>query len=367
MGLQENGLSVLITIAVVAMLTVGWSVICRYGPEARTPFLKLLMVMLGALLFALTLSVSSIPNAMTLVGPAAKVMDWKTLHIQNTHAVNAYGKRSLGVLKLRPGWVAEKEKACILADVETDDGLVSSVGGGKGPVAAAFIGVCEQTKAFIKSIDTAAEEIRLSQKGARAALREMRAAIRDRSISVIEREDRFLDAGDRLNAAIQRIQAADLSDVLQAGADQVRQSVAELKAGSSFTRKQVETVAGLRQSLEGLLTSTTIVSEQLKAEDLPAYRPVASLDFIAAIRTYWPNFIPAVAAAVGIDCFQIWALFFLLVSKAGKGRHHLPAHFEGPNEPSPVTPSAAAHPQEGATRRHSWWPLRRKAKTNHSD
>ena len=232
--------------------------------------------------------------------------------------MNAYGKRALGVLKLKPGWRAEMEKACALGKAEGKRGLVTSLGGGTGPVAAAFVGVCAQTESFVDSIDNAVAEIRLALVDARVALREMRAAIRDRSVSVIEREDRFLDAGDELNAAIQRIQSADLSDVLEAGAAQLRHSVAELKPDSSFTAKQVEMVAVMKQSLSGLLASTSMVSEQLRSEELPEFQPVESLDFISAVRTYWTNFIPAVAAAIGVDCFQIWSLGFLLVSKAGR-------------------------------------------------
>lgn len=63
----------ILTIAVTAILTTGWSVMFRYGPSARTPFLKLCMVGLGAMLFAITLSVSSLSNLMSLVGPSAKL------------------------------------------------------------------------------------------------------------------------------------------------------------------------------------------------------------------------------------------------------------------------------------------------------
>ena len=124
---------------------------------------------------------------------------------------------------------------------------------------------------------------------------------------------------------MQRIRAADLSDALDAGAAQVRESIAELSDDSSFTRKQVEMVASLRASLNGLLSGTAAVSERLRAEALPPFRSVASPDYITAIRAYWSHYLPAVAAAIGIDCFQIWALAFLLVSKAGRRRRHLQA------------------------------------------
>ena len=49
-GMLVNGTSVILTIAVVAILTVGWNVMCGWGPEARTSWLKFLMAVLGALL-----------------------------------------------------------------------------------------------------------------------------------------------------------------------------------------------------------------------------------------------------------------------------------------------------------------------------
>lgn len=363
-GLLVNGTSVLLTIGVVTMLAVGWSAICRYGPEARSPSLKGMMVGLGLFLFTITFCVSSLSNLTALVGPAAKVMDWRETLTQNRVAVNALGNRSLGVLQLRPGWVAERDKACRLAKGEREKGLVSSLGGGTGPVAAAFIGVCEQTSAFVASIDNAVEKTNLAVADSQEALREMRKAIRDRSAGVVEREDRYLDAGDLLNVSVQSILAADLSQVLEAGAAQVGQSVALLKAGSSFTPQQVEMVSGLRESLQGLLTSTSLVSAQLRAKTPPEYRPVAPLGFIAAIERYWTHFIPAFAAAIGIDCFQIWALGFLLVSKAGKSRHRLRGDFEAFLQTDAFTPLAAIRPDDEAAKRKNRWFLRRRGSSN---
>ncbi len=360
-GLLVNGTSVLLTIGVVTILAVGWSVICRYGPEARSPSLKGMMVALGVFLFVITFSVSSLSNLTALVGPAAKVMDWRETLTQNRVVVNALGNRSLGVLQLRPGWVAERDKACRLAAGERDSGLVSSLGGGTGPVAAAFIGVCEQTSAFVTSIDSAVEKTNLAVADSQDALREMRKAIRDRSAGVVEREDRYLDAGDQLNVSVQNILAADLSQVLEAGAAQVEQSVALLKADSSFNAQQVEMVSGLRESLQGLLTSTSLVSQQLQAKTPPDYVPVAPLGFIAAIERYWSEFIPAFAAAIGIDCFQIWALCFLLVSKAGKNRYRLRGDFEAFLQTDALTPLAAIRPDGAETKRKNPWFLRRRS------
>ena len=289
-SLLVNGTSVILTIAVVAILTVGWTLICRWGPEARSGFLKGLMVLLGAALFAITISVSSLSNLLALVGPAAKVRDWQRIHTENTIAVNEHADRSLGVLQLLPGWRAENERACLLAEREIDGGLVSTVGAGVGPVAVALVSVCQQTGSFIASMETAVAETRLGVDDARTALRSIRTAIRDRARPVADREDGLLDAGDALNEAVQRIRAADLSDVLDAGAVQVSESIAELQPGSSFTRQQVEMVAALRDGLNGLVGGTRAVSARLRAGSIPEFRPVASLDYMSAIFAYWPRF-----------------------------------------------------------------------------
>lgn len=322
-GLLVNGTSVILTIAVVAILTVGWTVMCRWGPEARTGVLKGLMVLLGAALFAITLCISSLSNLLALVGPAAKVMDWRHLHAEYTVSMNEIAGRSLGVLQLVPGWRAENGRACALAAGEIDGGLVSTAGAGVGPVAVALVSVCEQTGSFIASVEAAVAETRAGVGEARGALQSMRAAIRDREGAVPGREDRFLDAGDALNAAAQRIRAADLSEVLEAGAMQVSASIAELRADSSFRRQQVEMVSALREGLDGLVAGTQAVSERLRAGSTAEFRPVVSLDYMAAIFAYWLHYVPVFAAAIGIDCFQVWALGFLLVSKAGKRRTRL--------------------------------------------
>lgn len=319
-SLLTKGTSVILTLAVSAILTVGWSVICRWGPEARNGWLKTAMVGLGAALFAITLSVSSLSNLMALVGPAAKVADWKAQHAQAQLVVNAYGNRALSVAGIQTGWKAEMERSCRLANGEMKGGLVSATGAGVGPVASALIGVCEQTKSFVASAETAIADTHQAVAEARDALRAMRHAIRNRSVSVTDREDAFLDAGERLNGAVQGILTADLSRVLRAGAHQVSESIAELTPGSSFTAKQVEAVSSVKQGLGGLVASTTAITEEMSAEAAPDYAPVTSLGFLEAIFAYGARYIPVFAAAIGIDCFQIWALGFLLVSKAGRAR-----------------------------------------------
>ena len=356
-GVLVNGTSVILTIAVTAILAVGWSVICRWGPEARTSLLKGLMVLLGAGLFAITLCVSSLPNAITLGGPAAKVAAWKETLAGSWPIVNAYGDRALGVASLRASWLAEQERSCKLADVEVDRGVVSSSGGGVGPVAAALIGACAQTRSFIASADTAIAETKGAVIDARAALKVMQQAIRDRETAVLEREDRFLEAGEALDTAMQQIRAADLSQVLEAGAEQVRQSVAELSANSSFSAKQVETVTTIKQGLGGLVAGVTAVAGSWRAQTLPAYRSVESPNYLTAILTYWHRFVPIVAAAIGIDAFQVWALFFLLVSKAGKNRNRLRGDFEGFLDTDAYVALSALAPANPKAAQRRWWPF----------
>lgn len=315
-----NGTSVIITIATGAIVIVGWSLITRFGPEARTAAMKTCMVGLGAALLAITLAVSSLSNLMALVGPAAKVHDWRTTHSVQNEIVNELELAALGVKQLLPGWRAEAAKACPAADQEINGGLVSGTGRGVGPVAFALGGVCEQSKAFVAAMEEAVAETDEAVSDARAALLVMRAATRDRNSAVIEREDRFLLAADALGIAMQRLRAADLTQVLDAGAKQVRASVAELSQDSTFTAKQVETVRSIREGVEGLILSTEIITERLRMRGTPARQAIDSPDYIEGVIQHAGRFVPVFAAAIGIDLFQLWALLFMLVSKSGQPR-----------------------------------------------
>ncbi len=315
-----NGTSVILTIAVVTILTIGWTFICRYGPEVRSTALKGVMVLLGVALFAMTVSVSSLPNLMAIIGPPAKVRDWLRSQIEYTVLVNDLADRSLFVAQLLPLWMAENGRACPLAEGEMNGGLASGLGGGVGPVAVTLSGICNQTGSFIDSIETAVADVESGVEQARAALSDMRVAIRDRDAPVVDREARFLEAGDALNAAAQQIRNADLLATLEAGAQQVRQSITELQADSSYSPRQIEMVSGFRESLNGLVTATEAVSQRLGTGGALQFPPVESPDYLEAIGTYWLHYLPGFAAAIGIDCFQIWALFFLLASKGGRGR-----------------------------------------------
>ncbi|SMX28208.1 hypothetical protein TRP8649_02323 [Pelagimonas phthalicica] len=313
-----NGTSVIITIATSAIVIVGWSLITKFGPEARGRAMKSCMVLLGAALLAITLSVSSLSNLMALVGPASKVHDWRDTHRVQSERMERLELTALGVKQILPGWKAEAAKACPAAAREAEGGMVSGTGRGAGPVAFALSGVCEQTTAFVEAMEGAIAETDDAVDLARQALLEMRKATRDRKTAVIEREDHFLLAGDLLTIAMQKLRAADLTQILDAGAKQVRASVAELSENSTYTAKQVESVRSIRDGIDGLILSTELISAQLRAAPIPDRQAITSPDYIEGVIRHAQRFIPVFAAAIGIDLFQLWALLFMLVSKAGQ-------------------------------------------------
>lgn len=313
-----NGVSVLMTIATAAIVIVGWNLITKFGPEARTSSLKVCMLGLGAALLGITLSVSSLSNLMALAGPPAKLYDWRETHRVQTEHVDQLELNALGINQLLPGWRAEAAKACPAADQEISGGMVSGTGRGVGPVAFALSGVCEQTSAFVTSMESAVRETGIAVTQARSALAAMRAATRDRSNEFVVREDDFLLAADMLTVALQRLRVADLTQVLDAGAKQVRTSVAELTDNSAFTSKQVETVRNIREGIDGLILSTELITERLRANPIPTRRAITSPDYIEAVIKHAWRFVPVFAAAIGIDLFALWAMLFMQVAKAGR-------------------------------------------------
>ncbi|MEM9046714.1 MAG: hypothetical protein AAGC81_18695 [Pseudomonadota bacterium] len=317
-GSTVKGSAIMITVAVTSIVICGWTLLVRYGPDVRASWRKLVMLKLGAVLLAITLCVSSLPNLVFIAGPAAKQHDWRLTQVTFTVLVNAIEARALGVLKIRAGWLAEMERACQLEQAELTGGVVSTVGSGTGPVAVALSGVCTQTKSFVGSMDQALQTTEAEIAKARAALGWMRDIIRDRDGGIVEREDQFLLAGDRLITALQKVRAADLSDALDAGAAQVGASVAELGSNSAFSPQQVEMVSSIKAGLQGLVSGTKTVSDRLRADPLPEIMPIQSPDFIGAIMAHVTRYVPLLAAAVAIDCFMIWALAFLLAGRGEK-------------------------------------------------
>ena len=313
-----NGTSVILTIATGAIVIVGWSLITKFGPEARTAWLKAWMVFLGIALLAITLSVSSLSNLMALVGPASKVRDWRLTHVAQTEIVDQLQINALGVKQLLPSWRAEAAKACPAANQEINGGLISGTGRGLGPVAFALSGVCEQSRAFVAAMEGAIADTENAVADARAALSAMRVVMRDRSKAVIVREDDFLMSGDRLSIALQRLRAANLTGVLDAGAKQVRASVVELSGESAFTSKQAETVRTIREGIEGLILSTNVITERLAANPIPERQAITSPDYIEGVMKHADRFVPVFAAAIGIDLFALWSMLFMLAAKGGR-------------------------------------------------
>lgn len=134
-GLLVGGTSIILTIAVSAILIVGWSLLVRYGSEIRGFRLTSLMGLLGAWLFAITLCVSSLSNLMAIVGPNAKIEEWSRTQNEWTTFINDLADRSGGAAQQLPFWEAQNAQACALALGESEGGLASGLGGGVGPVA----------------------------------------------------------------------------------------------------------------------------------------------------------------------------------------------------------------------------------------
>lgn len=316
-GAVTNGTAVLLTLAVTAILGVSWSLLLLWGPEAPTLGLRFNMLALGAALFAITVSVSSLSNVLSLAGPSAKVYDWRITHAEQNEYLNALETRVRGIAVLRPSWAAERDKACTLAGYEIEGGTISGAGAGAGPVAAALSGVCQLTASIVSSLDDATGSIDSAVDDARTSLAAMQGAIRDRSQAPIDREGIYLSAGDRVNAAVQDLRAADLLDAIDAAALQVTASVAELSSQSGFSARQIASVASIREGLTGLGQSTAHVSDRLRERSLPDYSPVASPDYLEAVLRHALRFIPIVAAAIGIDAVYLWSLGFHLTHRAG--------------------------------------------------
>ncbi|MGJ8618625.1 MAG: hypothetical protein ACSHWS_17410 [Sulfitobacter sp.] len=315
-----QGSAILLTMATAAILMVGWNLIAVYGSEARTRPASAGMLGLGVIMLCMTFSISTLSNVTALAGPASKVHDWRVTVEESSYAIDQLETVSKGVIQLLPGWQAEANKACPAADQELRGGLVSGTGAGSGPVAFALSSLCQQSRSFVASMEAALTETDQAVIEARSALQLMRQAVRDRETAVLGREDRFLAAGDTLTTALQRLRAADLTEVLTAGAEQVQASVTELGQNSTFTRAQVETVRGIREGITGLVISTNRVTQHLRSQPVPERTVIRSPDYIEAIATHAFRFTPIMAAAIGIDLFQMWVLLFFRAAKAGR-RH----------------------------------------------
>ncbi|MEM8615847.1 MAG: hypothetical protein AAGF20_02825 [Pseudomonadota bacterium] len=315
-----KGTALVLTLSIAVILAVGWSKILRYAPEAPTGWLRLRMFGLGLSLTMLTFGASTTSNLAALVGPPSKVHDWRVTHTEFVLLANQLETSVLGVDKLLPGWKAQQAEACKLAELELGGGVASGTGAGNGPVAANLSRVCEQTKSFVASMTTARQSASSGVAEAQAALARMQVAIRDRDAEIIDREDAFLDAGADLNRALQAIRAADLTDVMDAGAAQLKASVAELASDTSFSARQREAVAGISAGLAGLVESTELITARLKADPVPPQRPITSLDLISAVRSYGFRFLPMASAAIALDLFNLWALTFLITARASAAR-----------------------------------------------
>lgn len=312
-----KGTSLMLTLSIVTILGVGWAALLRVAPGMPTLVLRARMAFLGLALMALTLAASTTSNLAALVGPPAKVHAWKLTHMEHVLLTNRLEGSVLGIDKILPGWRAQAAESCKLADLELKGGVVSGTGAGQGPVAAGFARVCEQSKSFVTSMEQARDAALEGVTTAQSALAEMQAAIRDRESEIPLREDRFLDAGVALNRALQTIRAADLTDVMDAGAAQLQASVAELSDNTAFSSRQAESVAGIKTGLSGLVASTGLITDRLRGDPIPPQQAITSPDLIEAVRQHGLRFLPMAAAAFALDLFNLWAMFFLMTARAG--------------------------------------------------
>lgn len=324
------GLAVIITLTTSSIIIVSWNPVIKYGTLAQGKSQRFQMSILVIALLLISIFLSTLSNLVSLAGPPSILQDWRETRQEQSAIVDQLEINAFGVTQLLPGWRAEEAKACEAAQLEIGGGTISGAGAGAGPVSFALSGACQQTRAFVEAMEEALAESEAAVAEARAAIRAMRDATRNRTISVVEREDQFLLAGDALIEAMQRLRVADLSQVLDAGAQQVQASIAELSPDSTYSAAQIETVRSIRAGIEGLIVGTNIITERLQANSLPDRAVIRSPDYVEAVLMHAWRYAPMTAAALGIDLFAMWAYYFLIVLGRGQSAQTPPAARSNP-------------------------------------
>ncbi|MEM9761902.1 MAG: hypothetical protein AAF968_05240 [Pseudomonadota bacterium] len=307
----------LLAIGVTAAIMTAWWVMMAVIPTLRSPGRIVAGLVLVLSLQGWMLGVSSLNNMVAQAAPAALTTHMESVAQDYADRVDTAVKASLSIAPFLGNLRGEAESRCAQAAAERDRGALTG-SPGPGAVTAMLDLLCVQATTVAETLSAAVAEAETRAGTADDLLQQLDLDIHDHSRTIFERETAFLQGLARLEAWLRRSDASDLTRTLTVAHEAMAASIAppSLTQGGFGARQQA-----LIQDLRGSVDATGQVYRDM-ISGLPR-QPVADhgparISLIAAIWRSRIDHLPQIAAAIGIDLFQLFIVLAFLLAESGR-------------------------------------------------
>jgi|GEM_PF-3929468 len=184
---------------------------------------------------------------------------------------------------------------------------------GAGPVSQSLEGAAAVLETGATELRAAIEASDKVAAGMREKLREISAIANDRTTNIFDREEAFLKGASELRSMIGTMNSAGLGEMVRSTLAAVESAVSVMPTdGSKVGSRQAAAIEQTRMDMENIAGSLRKILDDLKGvEKTVGGSLVETTSLSQVVWEYKHNFKPALALAVGIDLFAVWALIFL--------------------------------------------------------
>ncbi|MEL7444257.1 MAG: hypothetical protein AAGK02_00395 [Pseudomonadota bacterium] len=308
----------LLSIGVTAAIMTAWWIMIAVIPTLRTTGRIAAGLCLILSLQVWMLGVSSLNNMVAQTAPAALTTHMEQVAKEYADAVDGAVASALAIKPFLGTIRGEAESRCAQMQAEIERGALTG-SKGRGGVSGMLELLCVQSTAVADTLTTAIANAEQRAAEADRLLQQLDRDIQDHGQTIFERETAFLEGLGQLDAWLRRADADDLTRALSVAHEAMAASLAPPSlSGGAFGSKQRALIENLRLSVDATGQVYRDMIAQLQAGPPPIVQDRARISLIAAIWRSRVDHLPQIAAAIGIDLFQLFVVLAFLLAEGGR-------------------------------------------------
>lgn len=183
---------------------------------------------------------------------------------------------------------------------------------GSGPVSQSLEGAAAVLNTGASEIRAAIEKADADALKMREKLRDISAVVNKRDLNIFARESSFLSGASELRSLIGAMNSAGLGEMVRSTLAAVESAVSVMPTdGSKVGARQAAAIEQTRGDMETIAAALRKILDDLQGVAGLSGSLVETASLSQVVWDHKHNFKPALALAIGIDLFAVWALIFL--------------------------------------------------------
>lgn len=183
---------------------------------------------------------------------------------------------------------------------------------GSGPLSQSLEGAAAVLSTGSEEIRGAIEKADAEAQKMRAKLAEISMVVNNRDLKMSEREAVFVKGASELRSMIGSMNAAGLGEMVRSSLAAVESAVSAMPTdGSKVGARQAEAIGQTRQDMAEIAGKLRKLVDELSGAEAVSGSLLESVSMSEVVWEFKHKFKPALALAIGIDLFAVWALIFL--------------------------------------------------------